>query len=90
MSSNRNTLIYLLEIYDLLIEEPRTFSFLRTKIGVGYEPLKKLLAKFEEDGLVITEEKNGIINYEATAKLYQLFTGSFYDGVKRFRNHPKS
>lgn len=85
MTSNRNSFIYLLEIYDLLIEEPRTFNFLRSKIGIGYAPLKRLLEKFELDDLVIVSNNNGIKKYEATAKLFELFIGSFYDGINRLR-----
>ncbi|RMG22098.1 MAG: hypothetical protein D6732_26135 [Methanobacteriota archaeon] len=79
----RNSLILLLQLYELLLREPQTFYSLRTQIGVGYNPLRKLLDELERDGLVIKKEGEKTY-YEGTKKLFDLFAGSFYDGLRRF------
>lgn len=80
----RNSLILLLQLYELLLREPQTFYSLRNQIGVGYNPLRKLLDELEKDGLVSVKQKNGKTYYEGTRKLFEIFSGSFYDGLKKF------
>ncbi len=80
----RNSLILLLHLYELLLREPQTFYSLRSKIGVGFNPLRKLIDELVKDGLVTVWKRDGKTFYEGTPKLFELFSGSFYDGLRKF------
>ncbi len=80
----RNSLILLLQLYEILVKGPQTFYAIRTRLGVGYTPLRKLLDELEKDALVHSRQIDGKTYYQATDLLVGLFTQSFYDGLKRF------
>lgn len=79
---SRNKLIYLVEIYDLLIDKPVTFYDIRKKTGIGFETLKRLMDELKKTGIVIEREKR----YYVTPKMTEIFTLSFYEAVKELKN----
>ena len=87
--TRRNSLFFLLEIYDFL-DQPRTFYQIRSKTGIGFNTLNKLMDKLESDDLVrkvIIEKKE---KYHVTEKLNNLFKSSFYDAIREFNKFEKS
>ena len=85
MTKNRNRFIYLLEVYELLLEEPQTFNSLRTSINMGYQSLRRLLDRMIEKELTFIKQRDGIDYYYPTQELFELFADSFYDGLQQLR-----
>lgn len=86
MGKNRNRLVYLLEMYELLLGSPQTFNSIRTEIGIGYNSLNRLLDKLIEKELVYTKIRDNLVYYYPTPTLFDLFTYSFYDGLQEVRD----
>ena len=86
--TRRNSLFFLLEIYEFL-DQPRTFYEIRSKTGIGFNTLNKLMGQLERDDLVrkvIIEEKE---KYQITENLINMFRSSFYDTIKRLNKSDK-
>ena len=83
MKMKRNSFIILLKVYELLLQKPQTFYSLRSKVKVGYHPLRKLMDRMVADGLAERINKNGKEYFKGTKMLFELFSGSFYDGLRK-------
>ncbi len=79
----RNSFIILLHVYELLLLGPQTFYSIRNKVKVGYHPLRKLMDRMVADGLAERINKNGKEYFQGTQQLFELFSGSFYDGLRK-------